>query len=395
MPANICHCAEEAVRRCPEGSLEEQVDVATHLNVWATIERLIKDSQIIKKACQSGQVQVHGAVYDIFTGDVKWLGQHHNLEQIVDMPLPLHRWKVSKYTRPCLNNSQELGSPGCCSETGPRKFQTALAKLQAGNRRFTESNWHTLVPETVHEPFAIIIGGAEMRVPIEKIFDADPGDLVVQQVIGSIAGHLGGNLFSSIEYAIVRFQPKLLLVLGGSHSPIIATALQQVHGADLPSPPTRTVVDCVMVSAMRAVDQVREEPAMTLARRDMQIQQLTVDFNVLYTIEQLLKSAVVRDAVTKHGLELHAGVLNETNGEVEFLGQHPMLHEIMAMHAKDSNAATAMGVVGGAQGRRSQLQRNSSQSMASCVSEAYEGQVIPVGQQSCQLVGVRIWPGEF
>ena len=69
----------------------------------------------------------------------------------------------------------------------------------------------------VPDPFAIVIGGAEVRVPLEKIFDASPGDLVVQRCMGSIAGRRGATLFDSVEYAVVRFAPKLLLVLGESN----------------------------------------------------------------------------------------------------------------------------------------------------------------------------------
>ena len=178
--------------------------------------------------------------------------------------------------------------------------------------------------EIAPEPFAIVVGGAEVRVPIEKIFDAGPGELVVQRCMGSTAGRRGGTLFKSLEYAIVRFAPQLLLVLGESHSKIIGAALKQVSGASAPLAPMRAVLDQVMVSAMRAVTQMGKETAMTTAGREMKIRQLSVELNAFYTIEQLLTSPIIRNAVRHHGLQLHAAILNEHTGVVDFVGQHPM-----------------------------------------------------------------------
>jgi hypothetical protein len=170
----------------------------------------------------------------------------------------------------------------------------------------------------VPDPFAIIIGGGEVRVPIEQMFDVQPGELIVQRVMGNIAGRFGGTLVNSIEFGIARYDPKLLIVLGDSqvtphphphpnpklvspatrryahgpywtaHSPhtgrtrpspdrdldhnltccsssatlgdsqsrIVKTALEQASGATVPSPALQYVVDRVMVSAIRAKEQV-------------------------------------------------------------------------------------------------------------------------------------------
>merc|ERR1719158_713232 len=88
-------------------------------------------------------------------------------------------------------------------------------------------------------PLAIVVAGAEVRVPIEQIFDVGPGDLIVQRCMGSIAGRMGGTLFNSIEYAIARFCPKLLVVCVESGSSIVQESLKQVAGSEVPSPGMR------------------------------------------------------------------------------------------------------------------------------------------------------------
>jgi hypothetical protein len=170
-------------------------------------------------------VAVVGGVYDIFTGSVLWLGEHPNLPDIVEHPMPLFTWKFTPYRRVVMATNQI--SPGAAN---------AIARLKRGNQRFLRGEYHPISSGEIPDPFAIVIGGAEVRVPIEKIFDVGPGDLVVQRCMGSIAGRPGATLFDSIEYAVVRFAPRLLLVMGESDSEVIQGALSQVcmhphHGA--------------------------------------------------------------------------------------------------------------------------------------------------------------------
>ena len=46
--------------------------------------------------------QVHGAVYDIFTGEVEWLGEHPELPDICGAPLPVHQVTASPVPSPPL-----------------------------------------------------------------------------------------------------------------------------------------------------------------------------------------------------------------------------------------------------------------------------------------------------
>jgi len=70
----------------------------------------------------------------------------------------------------------------------------ALERLRAGNRRFlsevrrgdltSQARRHELA--TSQEPFAIILGCSDSRVPAEIIFDQGLGDLFVIRVAGNI-----------------------------------------------------------------------------------------------------------------------------------------------------------------------------------------------------------------
>jgi len=96
----------------------------------------------------------------------------------------------------------------------------ALERLRAGNRRFVSDvrSRDTLTSQTRRselaagqEPFAIIVGCADSRVPPEIIFDQGLGDLFVIRA----AGHMVDDAaLGSIEYAVVHLGIPLVMVLG-------------------------------------------------------------------------------------------------------------------------------------------------------------------------------------
>eukprot|EP00448_Togula_jolla_P019674 CAMPEP_0170574018 /NCGR_PEP_ID=MMETSP0224-20130122/3075_1 /TAXON_ID=285029 /ORGANISM="Togula jolla, Strain CCCM 725" /LENGTH=713 /DNA_ID=CAMNT_0010896645 /DNA_START=25 /DNA_END=2163 /DNA_ORIENTATION=- len=307
--------AQAAVDQLPKEPLKAQVVLATKLNVLATMEKLIRYSEIVRNAVERMDLQIHGAVYDIFNGEIHWVGQHPKLEGILERELPVYRWKVTPYSR----TSESI------------KSNPLVEALQAGNLRFVSGQTEVQRAEKLQDPSMIIVAGSEVRVPVETIFDSQPGQLLVQLCVGNIAGHRKGSLFKSLEYAVARFAPKLLVVMGGSHSSIIQKAIQAASGGEAASGKNRIILDRVTVSAARAIEQVAQDGSSTAAGRDIKIQQLFVELNALYTLEQLLRhSQIIRTAVKCHGLELHVAVLNEATGEVEFLGTHPMHEHLLS-----------------------------------------------------------------
>lgn len=118
----------------------------------------------------------------------------------------------------------------------------ALARLQAGNLRFN-TNLSGGAP-VLHqarraeltdgqEPFAIILGCADSRVPAEIVFDQGLGDLFVIRVAGNI---VAPSLVGSVEFAAERFGTRLVVVLGHTQcGAILSTIEELLH----PSPSSR------------------------------------------------------------------------------------------------------------------------------------------------------------
>src|SRR5665213_3893862 len=106
----------------------------------------------------------------------------------------------------------------------------AFLRLRDGNRRFVSSSSAAtaLTDQTRRvevaagqEPFAIILGCSDSRVPAEIVFDQGLGDLFVIRVAGNI---VAPSQVGSVEFAAARFGTRLVVVLGHSQCGTITAA---------------------------------------------------------------------------------------------------------------------------------------------------------------------------
>ena len=75
------------------------------------------------------------------------------------------------------------------------------------------------------EPFAIILGCSDSRVPAEIIFDHGLGDLFVIRVAGNI---VASSQVGSVEFAAERFGTPLVVVLGHSRCGAVLATLEEL-----------------------------------------------------------------------------------------------------------------------------------------------------------------------
>ncbi|MEQ1855489.1 MAG: carbonic anhydrase [Longimicrobiales bacterium] len=132
------------------------------------------------------------------------------------------------------------------------KGAAALARLREGNLRFVSelmgsaaSTGETRRRELVggQEPFAIILGCSDSRVPAEIVFDQGLGDLFVIRVAGNI---VAPSQVGSVEFAAERFGTRLVVVLGHSMCGAILATLEELERpTERRSPNLRSIVDRV------------------------------------------------------------------------------------------------------------------------------------------------------
>jgi carbonic anhydrase len=112
----------------------------------------------------------------------------------------------------------------------------ALAQLRDGNRRFVaaaHSGAPILVQRAHHrelaqaqEPFAIVLGCSDSRVPAEIVFDQGLGDLFVIRVAGNI---VAPSQVGSVEFAAAKFGTRLVVVLGHSRCGVVLAAIEELR----------------------------------------------------------------------------------------------------------------------------------------------------------------------
>jgi carbonic anhydrase len=144
----------------------------------------------------------------------------------------------------------------------------ALRRLREGNLRFAAGT-SALQDPLSHgrraelaerqEPFAIILGCSDSRVPAEIVFDQGLGDLFVIRVAGNI---VAPSQVGSIEFAAARFGTQLVVVLGHSRCGAISATLEELLApTERQSRNLRAIVDRVRpsVEALLATE-LRHDP---------------------------------------------------------------------------------------------------------------------------------------
>jgi carbonic anhydrase len=138
--------------------------------------------------------------------------------------------------------------------------QTALDRLREGNLRFVgeASNREDLSSTSRRrqlalgqEPFAIILGCSDSRVPAEIIFDQGLGDLFVIRVAGNI---VAPSQVGSVEFAAERYGSRLVVVLGHSMCGAILATLEELgRKSEEQSRNLRAIVDRIRPSVQALV----------------------------------------------------------------------------------------------------------------------------------------------
>src|SRR5512141_2231741 len=115
----------------------------------------------------------------------------------------------------------------------------ALKRLREGNRRFA-SNAAATPPLRFtrrdelsrQEPFAIVLGCSDSRVPAEIIFDQGLGDLFVIRVAGNV---VAPSQIGSVEFAADRFGLRLVVVLGHTQCGAVGATLESLLATARPA----------------------------------------------------------------------------------------------------------------------------------------------------------------
>ena len=201
----------------------------------------------------------------------------------------------------------------------------ALERLREGNRRFVAGtrSKDALASQTRRselaagqEPFAIVLGCSDSRVPAEMVFDQGLGDLFVIRVAGNI---VASSQVDSVEFAVERFGTPLVVVLGHSScGAVLATLEELMRPREAQSRHLRSIVDRVRpsVEPLLTTD-LRHDPEALVGQAIRA--NVRVSVNHLRHGSELLEQLVQRDELLVVGAEysLETGVVEFFDGAPE------------------------------------------------------------------------------
>jgi carbonic anhydrase len=199
----------------------------------------------------------------------------------------------------------------------------ALARLKAGNVRFTAqlrnaegAAGKARRPELtmVQEPFAIVLGCSDARVPAELVFDQGLGDLFVIRVAGNI---VAPSQVGSVEFAAEAFQTRLVLVLGHSQCGAISATIDELRRpAANQSRNLRSIVERVRPSVEGLLDT-------ELARDRAALARAATRANIRASVDHLRHgSEVLEQLIMRSGLMVVGAEYAVETGVVEFFDTH-------------------------------------------------------------------------
>ncbi len=133
-------------------------------------------------------------------------------------PIDSAKWRAEHYV---INRDSAYADPN-----------VALRKLMGGNRRFVENK--SIRPRQDRDaltntskgqqPFAVIVGCSDSRVPNEIIFDQGVGDLFIVRTAGQVMAEAS---YASIEFATAVLGSKLVVVLGHQSCGAVDAAIKR------------------------------------------------------------------------------------------------------------------------------------------------------------------------
>jgi carbonic anhydrase len=205
----------------------------------------------------------------------------------------------------------------------PALATEALQRLIAGNRRFVaerqagDSRGQIRRDELREgqEPFAIILGCSDSRVPAEIIFDQGLGNLFVIRVAGNI---VAPSLVGSVEFAAARFGTRLVVVLGHSSCGAVRATLEELgRPTEGQSPNLHAIVERIRPSVEKLLV---EQPHLEAA----DLLELAVRDNIRASADHLRRgSQILEGLIASEGLLIVGAEYSLETGVVDFFDGLP------------------------------------------------------------------------
>jgi carbonic anhydrase len=191
----------------------------------------------------------------------------------------------------------------------------ALAKLKAGNERFTSQNMRNcdLIKQVRATaggqfPSAVVIGCIDARVPPELVFDQRIGDIFSARIAGNI---INDDIVGSSEFATKLAGAKLVVVLGHSECGAIKGAIDNAKLGMLTG---------LLAKIKPAVEEASKGASGDLTSKNKDFVQEVATTNARLGAEKLTAmSSVLDDLVAAKQLKIVSAMHDVATGRVTFI----------------------------------------------------------------------------
>lgn len=197
--------------------------------------------------------------------------------------------------------------------------EQALGRLRAGNQRFV-ANVRSLDTRMSHtqrsalvagqNPFAIILGCSDSRVPAEMVFDQGFGSLFVIRVAGNI---VAPSQIGSVEFAATQYNTRLVVVLGHTQCGAVRATLDELcHHVSTPSRNLRSIISRIApaVATLTETDLCHESDL---------LMKYAVRANIRVATSHLRHgSEILENLIANEGLQVVSAEYSLETGMVEF-----------------------------------------------------------------------------
>jgi carbonic anhydrase len=167
------------------------------------------------------------------------------------------------------------------------------------------------------EPFAIILGCSDSRVPAEIVFDQGLGDLFVIRVAGNI---VAPSQIGSVEFAAERTGARLVVVLGHTMCGAVLATLEELERPqESRSQNLRAIVDRVRPSVEELLATARGYDSDALVEKAVRAN-IRASVNHLRQGSSILEELIQGDGLLIVGAEysLETGLVDFFDGVPEF-----------------------------------------------------------------------------
>ena len=188
--------------------------------------------------------------------------------------------------------------------------EQTLQRLLEGNRRFVESKstldeseMRRIEVSKGQNPFAMILGCVDARVPPELIFDQGLGELFVIRTAGEVLDHA---VLGSLEFGVAELHIPLIMVLGHKDCGAVKEASKILrHNA-------KAVADIqFLVKKLAPVIEMTDDDENHLNR--------AIQTQIKNTVEKLKHTPILKNAIKHNALKIAGGCYDLHTGVVDVI----------------------------------------------------------------------------